>query len=125
MLQGVFFQFGGLTTLGVNTLIMALPAVAAAAAGRPLLRRGRALVPLAGFCCGALSVLGAGLVAALALAFTSEGFLEVAGLILAAHLPVMVIEGIVTAFALAFFAKVQPSLVPGLQVDETQKEGDR
>ena len=125
VLQGVFFQFGGLTTLGVNTLIMALPAVVAAGVGRPLLRRGRALVPLAGFCCGALSVLGAGLVAALALAFTSEGFLEVAGLILAAHLPVMVIEGIVTAFALAFFAKVQPSLVPGLQADETQKEGDR
>jgi cobalt/nickel transport system permease protein len=27
VLQAVFFQFGGITTLGVNTVIMALPAV--------------------------------------------------------------------------------------------------
>jgi cobalt/nickel transport system permease protein len=27
VLQGVFFQFGGITTLGVNTIIMALPAI--------------------------------------------------------------------------------------------------
>ena len=27
ILQGVLFQFGGITTLGVNTIIMALPAV--------------------------------------------------------------------------------------------------
>ena len=27
ILHGMFFQFGGITTLGVNTIIMALPAV--------------------------------------------------------------------------------------------------
>ena len=113
VLQAVFFQFGGLTSLGVNTLIMALPAVAVSLAVRPLFWRRRALTLAAGFGCGFLSVLGAGLVAALALAASSEGFLEVAYLLLAAHLPVMVLEGFITAFCLAFLIKVQPTLVPG------------
>jgi cobalt/nickel transport system permease protein len=114
LLQAVFFQFGGLTSLGVNTLIMALPAVAAAGLLRRKVGRGRKWTLVAGFACGFLSVLGAGLVAALALASTEEAFLAVAGLLLAAHLPVMVIEGIVTAFCLIFLVKVKPELIPGL-----------
>ena len=113
-LQAVFFQFGGLTSLGANTLIMALPAVASAAALRNLIGRSRKLTLAAGFGCGFLSVLGASLVAALALALSSKGFLAVAYLLVAAHLPVMIIEGIVTAFCLAFLVKVQPDLIPGL-----------
>jgi len=31
----------------------------------------------------------------------------------AAHLPVMIIEGIVTALCVAFLKKVQPSILPG------------
>ena len=113
-LQAVFFQFGGLTSLGANTLIMALPAVAAAAAVRKLIGRGKKWTLAAGFACGFLSVLGASLVAALALALSSEGFWAVAYLLVAAHLPVMIIEGIITAFCLAFLVKVQPDLISGL-----------
>ncbi len=40
VLQALLFQFGGLTTLGVNTCIMAFPAVFTAWLFRPLLRRG-------------------------------------------------------------------------------------
>ncbi|MCK7503783.1 MAG: energy-coupling factor ABC transporter permease [Desulfobacterales bacterium] len=42
-----------------------------------------------------------------------EIFWSVAALVLAAHLPVMVIEGIVTALCVAFLKKVQPSMLPG------------
>jgi cobalt/nickel transport system permease protein len=111
LLQGVLFQFGGITTLGVNTVIMAAPAVIAYYLFGPWARRPDAIGMAAAFLVGFCSVLLSGVIAAAALMLTGEGFLEVAGLILAAHLPVMVIEGIVTLFCVMFLRKVQPSLL--------------
>lgn len=113
-LQAVFFQFGGITTLGVNTTLMALPAVLCYFVFSPLLFNRRPLVVLAAaFSCGSLSVFLAGVIASLALMFTEENFWSVAALVLAAHIPIMVIEGIVTALCVAFLRKVQPSMLPG------------
>jgi cobalt/nickel transport system permease protein len=38
--------------------------------------------------------------------------LKVAILVVTAHIPVMIIEGIVTAFCVAFLKKVQPAMLP-------------
>jgi len=54
-----------------------------------------------------------GIIVGLALMFTEEKFFEVAAAVVAAHLPVMIIEGIVTALCVAFLKKVQPSMLPG------------
>lgn len=108
LLQALLFQYGGLTTLGVNTLNMALPAVLLGLAVRPLLPRNAAL---AGALCGAGAVLGAGLMTAATLALTGDGFLHAAGLVLAAHLPIALVEGVVTASALTFLLKVKPELL--------------
>jgi nickel transport protein len=62
------------------------------------------------FCCGALSVAGAGLLTAASLAFTDEGFLQAARLLFLAHVPVMIVEGIVTALAVSFLSRVRPEL---------------
>jgi cobalt/nickel transport system permease protein len=113
VLQAVFFQFGGITTLGINTLIMALPAVACYGLFAPLMRRDPAVAMAAAFACGFLAVGLGGVIAGLALMFTEEKFLEVAAAVLAAHLPVMLIEGVVTALCVAFLKKVQPSMLPG------------
>ncbi len=113
LLQAVLFQFGGITTLGVNTVIMAAPAVLVYYLFGSLVRRPGSVGMAAAFLVGFCSVLLSGLLAAAALVFTGEGFFEVAGLILAAHLPVMFIEGIVTLFCVAFLQKVQPSLLSG------------
>ena len=113
ILQAVFFQFGGITTLGVNTVVMALPAVICSFCFTPFIRKNRGYAVWAAFAVGALSVLLSGMIVALALMFTEEGFLEVAGLVLAAHIPVMVIEGIITVFLVLFLKKVQPELLPG------------
>ena len=56
-------------------------------------------------------MLGAGLLAALALSFTDEGFLLSAKLIFLAHLPFLPLEGLVTALALSFIAKVRPEIL--------------
>jgi cobalt/nickel transport system permease protein len=112
LLQGVFFQFGGITTLGVNTIIMALPAVICYYLFAPLLHKDRKYLLLAGFGCGFCAVLFGGVVVGLALMFTEENFLKVAMLVVIAHIPVMIIEGIVTAFCVAFLKKVQPAMLP-------------
>jgi len=110
LLQAVFFQFGGLTVLGVNTLNMAAPAVLCHYLLRPLLVRPKTRA-LAGFLAGFASIFLSGLMMAAALAVSDSGFLATARLIVLAHVPVMVIEGIVTLFTVTFLARVQPELL--------------
>jgi len=112
LLQAVFFQFGGITTLGVNTIIMALPAVICFYLFAPLMHKNQRILLLAGFGCGFCAVFFGALLVGLALMFTEEKFLSVATLVVTAHIPVMIIEGIVTAFCVAFLKKVQPSMLP-------------
>lgn len=113
LLQAMMFQFGGLTVLGVNTVIMAGPAVICYYACGPLVLKSPPVAATAAFVAGAGSVLLAGVLVGVSLVFTGENFLEVAGLVVAAHLPVMVIEGIVTVFCVAFLKKVKPEMLAG------------
>lgn len=118
VLQGVLFQYGGITVLGVNTVTMATPAVLSAWLFCPLLRRPRWRF-LGGFCLGACSVAGAALLTALALGMTDEGFVGAAQVLLVAHVPVMVVEGLVTALLVGFLARVRPAIL-GLGEEETR-----
>lgn len=110
-LQAALFQFGGLTTLGINLVVMAAPALVvwllfAKAAGQKPAR----VALIAAFLAGTTGiVLGASLMAG-ALALSGEPFFPAARLILAVHLPVAVIEGLFTAFALAFIRRSRPEL---------------
>lgn len=110
LLQAVLFQYGGLTTLGVNTVIMAAPAVLCAALFSPLRAKSVYGRRVAAFCCGAFSVAGAGLLAALSLTFSEDGFWLSARLLFVAHIPIMLAEGLVTALAMGFMLKVRPEV---------------
>jgi cobalt/nickel transport system permease protein len=121
LLQAVFFQYGGLTALGVNTFAMAAPGAMCGVAVRPLLRRGRLSAAAGGFLCGSVSVLGACLLMAAAQVLTSEGFVAAATALLIAHVPIAVVEGIVVAFAAGFLAKVKPALL-GLEAPGAKKQ---
>lgn len=112
-LQGIFFQFGGITTLGVNTLIMALPAVICYLFAGNLLNGGQTRTLVIAFFCGFLSVLMSSILVGCALVFTEEDFLKVSAAVILAHLPVMVIEGVITSLCIGFLRKVQPSMLPG------------
>lgn len=107
-LQAVLFQYGGLTVLGVNTFTMASAAVACGLAFRPLMARGGRAGAVGAFLCGSLGVLLAGCLTAGALALSGEGFYVAASGILLAHLPVMIVEGLVTAFAVSLLSRVKP-----------------
>jgi cobalt/nickel transport system permease protein len=113
-LQAVLFQFGGLTTLGVNTLNMALPAVAAYYLTRPLINKGRQTALLAaGFVAGAVGIMGAAALIALSLITTGEEFSYLAGTFFIVNLPAVLVEGLITAFILAFLMKVKPEIITG------------
>lgn len=110
-LQAVLFQLGGFTVLGVNTATMGLGALAAygifyAIAGKSANKR----LKLAGFCGGFSAVLISGILTALALAFTNEGFVTAAWLIFLSNLPVMVVEGVITAFAVVYLKHSDPGI---------------
>ena len=111
MLQAVLFQYGGLTSLGVNTFDMALPAVLMYAMLRPLLRSKGWRRTIGSFCCGYFSVLLAGLLTALALALSGDAFLTVAKAIVLGHVPIMIVEGCVTMMVVEFLAKTRPELL--------------
>jgi cobalt/nickel transport system permease protein len=114
LLQALLFQFGGLTVLGVNTVVMAAPAVICFYTFRGLLRRPGTPAAVGAFACGALAILLSGLLVAAALITTGQAFLEVAELVFLAHIPVMIIEGIVTLFILLFLKKVRPEMLEGI-----------
>lgn len=111
-LQAILFQFGGLTTLGVNTFNMAFPGVVVYYLFRPLIHDSRPWVATVGaFLSGALAVLLAGIFVAVELSFTGESFRAAAKLILLAHLPVMIIEGLITILIVGFLKKVRPEIL--------------
>ena len=114
-LQGAFFQYGGITTLGVNTVIMALPAVLCYLIFKRFLQSTPRMTYAAAFMAGFLAVLLAGVLVALALVFTEENFFKMSALIIGAHIPVMIIEGIITAVCVGFLKRVKPDILPGME----------
>lgn len=111
-LQGIFFQYGGITTLGVNTLIMAVPAVISYYLFAPLIWKNRTIGLVSAFGAGFGAVFLGALIVGMALVFTEKNFFEMASLVVISNLPIMVIEGMVTAFCVAFLKKVQPAMLP-------------
>ena len=117
-LQAFLFQFGGITTLGVNTMNMALPAVICYYLFGWSVKSGvkQSLFITAAFASGFCAVLVSSIFVGFSLYLTGDAFLPAAKLIVAAHLPVMIIEGIVTAACILFLKKVRPELLEEINV---------
>ncbi len=110
-LQALLFSFGGITVLGVNTVVMAGPAVGVYYLFRPWIQEGGKKRMIGAFLAGSLAVAMSGILVALALIGTDEAFLKTAQLILLAHIPIMLIEGVVTMFTVSFLSRVQPEIL--------------
>lgn len=111
-LQALLFQFGGFTVLGVNTMIMASPAVVVYLLFSRFVK-GNNLVVVggAGFLAGAAGIAIGAILIAVALISTGDSFLAVAEVIAVAHIPIVIIEGIVTAFCVLFLKRVKPEIL--------------
>jgi cobalt/nickel transport system permease protein len=123
ILQAAFFSFGGLTTLGLNTLVMALPAVACHYLFYAPVRNGReSWVFWAGFAAGATGILLGALLTAAALALAGKPFEIIGQVFLAAHLPLAMIEGMVTGSVVVLVRKVRPELLDALLLESVRPE---
>lgn len=111
VLQSFLFQFGGLTALGANGLMMGLPAWCAAWIFHSFRGRSAAVQIAAAGGASAASVALAAVILAGLLATGGEDFFGVAKIAVIAHLPVMVIEGVMAAFVVSFLRRVKPELL--------------
>lgn len=117
LLQAVYLQFGGITTLGVNTLVMAMPAVAChylLGAGVRQTRPGRLFA--AGMAAGALAVMLSASLEAGAWFAAGKEFRNVGLLTLASHVGVALTDGAVAGSVVVFLHKVRPELIQSPQL---------
>lgn len=111
LLQALLFGYGGITTLGANLLIMALPAWLAYGLYRQGIRF-KAPRSLLAFSIGFTAILLSSILLAGALMLSGEAFWETAQLALSVNLPIMVIEGVITLFVFRFLQRTRPETLP-------------
>ena len=111
-LQALMFSFGGLAVLGVNLCIMALPAVVVRLSVFPWLKANvcRQRLIVSGILSGVIGVGGAALLASCVLAFDgSNQYHDLISLLLVSHLPVFVVDSLISVGVLLTLAKMLPS----------------
>lgn len=111
LLQSLLFQFGGLTALGANALMMGIPALACGWFFQKFKGNTISRQALIGGLVGAAGTALAALILAVLLVTGGEDFFGVAKIALAAHVPVIIIEGAVSALTIGFLARVKPALL--------------
>ncbi len=121
--QAIMFQHGGLTTLGINAAMMGLPALLAFGIFRLRLLVGpasnRKLSALFGFLGSAVATAFSVLIFYTLLIATLPGDINAAAERTAiavtsfAHIPVLLIEGVLTAMLVLFLLRVKPMLLDG------------
>lgn len=121
-LQAMLLGHGGLTTLGVDAVMMGIPALIAAQVFQLRHRLGRSLatnwgVGIFGFLSGAIGLGLAALIFFGLLIFTIPSDLNVAKeqtaltALMLAHIPLMFIEGLFTLLVSLFLLRVKPELL--------------
>lgn len=111
LLQSLLFQYGGLTALGANALMMGLPALGCGWLFKRFRGTRGPRQALVGGLAGALGTALAALLLALLLGSGGEDFFGVAKIALLAHLPVILIEGLISFLTIGFLARVKPELL--------------
>ena len=121
--QAVMFQHGGLTTLGVNAVVMGVPAIIAHYIFR--LRKlgnqeNRTKTAIFGFLSGAAAI-GVSVALFVVILITNiPADMDIATeraaiyTLAIAHLPLMVIEGIITSMLTVFLQRVRPGILDGV-----------
>ncbi|MBN1871000.1 MAG: cobalt transporter CbiM, partial [Candidatus Omnitrophica bacterium] len=108
ILQAILFQHGGITTIGVNTLIMGLPALLVYKIfDLHKIFSFRLNKAVFGVLAGGSAVFFATLLLAAFLITTGDAFMGAAKIAALAHLPVMIVEAIITGVVASFIGKVK------------------
>ena len=113
ILQVFLFSFGGFAVLGINLLILAVPALVTHALFSKCLWQNQTdkkyLSVLVGICCGIIGVGGSALLASVTLIVNGGKHADdLIGLLLITQFPVFVIDSLVSCGILLVFNKMQP-----------------
>ncbi|MDR2491083.1 MAG: cobalt transporter CbiM [Spirochaetaceae bacterium] len=108
LLQALLFQFGGIVSLGANTAIMGCAALSGYGIRLQFRRRYR---PLAAFAAGCAAVLSGSALIVAALAASSKDLLSTAAIIMAANLPLAVVEGALTLGIVLALVRIKPDVL--------------
>ena len=113
LLQALLFHFGGLLVLGANNFIMGVSSLSVYLLFGKLIRNSdsKILVMALAFISGALSIILAAFLAGVFLTLSDSNFLTAAKLVVIAHLPLALIEGLVTAFMIGWLKKSAPEFL--------------
>ena len=96
---------------------MAFPAVVMGyLCGRFLGAQSSTVRGIAEFAAGAGAILLSGILVAACLAATGSAFVPAAKLVLFAHIPVAVVEGLITMFIVEFLRKVRPEMLGRIEL---------
>lgn len=111
-LQAIFFQHGGISVIGVNSLNMGIPALLAwqVFEHRRGLKSPRREIVF-GAAAGGVAVLVAVFMLSAELLALGEGFSEIAALVLMAHLPIVLIEAAVLGTTAGYLVRVKPEML--------------
>lgn len=114
VLQAILFGHGGVSVIGVNTVMMGTGAMAAHVVWMQRHRfnfpnRDIAFASLG----GAVAIIVSGFILAISLYTTGEALWAMAGIVFVYHIPLMVIEGAVAGACIGFLLKVKPGVLSG------------
>lgn len=112
-LQAVLFGFGGLSSLGVNTVNIALPGAVLGGLLGVFIRRLSSPKHLALFAgvLAALCVLATGSLVALSLWLSSPDYTPAAKVLLVTYLPLALADGVFTSIIIGFLMRVKPQAI--------------
>ncbi|MEA3281713.1 MAG: cobalt transporter CbiM [Euryarchaeota archaeon] len=115
VMQYFLFQHGGVTTIGINTFNMGIPALITylifkTGTKLDIRPETKSKVTLFGVIAGGVGVVLALLLLAAELITTGEEFYETTVLVVTAHLPIIAIEAIFTGVLAGFIATVKPEM---------------
>ncbi len=113
VLQTLFFGYGGITTLGPNTLNSGAAALICCALFSPFVKKvkGRKRFFWVGFLAGAAGIILNCFFLAVTLYASDKKFTATIAAISLAHVPIVFIEGLVTGFVVVFLKKVKPEML--------------
>ena len=114
VMQAFLFQHGGVTTIGINTVNMGVPALISFFIFKAGMKLNVGISKneiLFGVIAGGTAVALAVLLLAVELLVTGEEFTEVTTFVVAAHIPVILVEAIFTGVIAGFFATVKPEML--------------
>lgn len=113
LLQALLFHFGGLLVLGANTFVMGGAAFLTHLIFGRAIRKGigRVRVMVMSFMAGAFAVMTGAVLAGVFLGLSDRNFIGAVKILMAAHVPLALIEGAVTVFLVMWLKKAAPEFL--------------